>query len=226
MFDTVLVANRGEIACRVIRTLRELGIRAVAVYTESDHGAKHVGLADTAVLIHSYLDTDEVAAVATATGSQAVHPGYGFLSENVDFARALDSAGIVFIGPGLGAIETMADKIRAKEHVAARGVPVIPGAGDATARHPSREVRRRQIYEWGIKRIRRKGSAVGSRAPRRAHGLGQAQWRCHRAGSGSRGFAAALASPAPQAVAPLREQVDPTASGFFPARSESGRAGD
>jgi len=128
MFETVLVANRGEIACRVIRTLRELGIRSVAVYTESDRGAKHVGLADSAVAIDSYLDAAALVAVAARTGAQAVHPGYGFLSENVDFARACETAGLVFIGPPVAAIEAMADKIRAKAHVSARGVPVIPGA--------------------------------------------------------------------------------------------------
>ena len=125
MFETVLVANRGEIACRVIRTLRSMGIRSIAVFTEADRGARHVREADTAVLIPSYLD---IAAI-TAIRADAVHPGYGFLSENVDFARACEVAGTVFIGPPVAAIEAMADKIRAKEHVSARGVPVIPGAG-------------------------------------------------------------------------------------------------
>ena len=128
-FETVLVANRGEIACRVVRTLHELGIRSVAVYTPADRGAKHVALADTAVLVPGYLDSDAIVAAAVSAGALAVHPGYGFLSENVDFARACAAAGLVFVGPGVLAIEAMADKIRAKEHVAARGVPVIPGAG-------------------------------------------------------------------------------------------------
>jgi acetyl-CoA/propionyl-CoA carboxylase biotin carboxyl carrier protein len=131
MFDTVLVANRGEIACRVIRTLDRLGIRSVAVYTASDRGAKHVGLADTALLIGSYLDAAAIVEAAVASGAQAVHPGYGFLSENVEFARSCTAAGVIFIGPDALAIEVMGDKIRAKEHVAARGVPVIPGAGVA-----------------------------------------------------------------------------------------------
>ena len=128
-FETVLVANRGEIACRVVRTLHELGIRSVAVYTPADRGAKHVALADTAVLVPGYLDSDAIVAAAVSAGARAVHPGYGFLSENVDFARACAAAGLVFVGPGVDAIEAMADKIRAKEHVAARGVPVIAGAG-------------------------------------------------------------------------------------------------
>jgi len=128
MFTSVLVANRGEIACRVIRTLRELGIRSVAVYTDADREALHVSLADTAVRIPNYLDIDAV--IAAAGGAQAVHPGYGFLSENVDFARACEGAGLVFIGPDVAALDLMADKIRAKKHVSARGVPVIPGIAE------------------------------------------------------------------------------------------------
>ncbi len=133
MFDTVLVANRGEIACRVIRTLRELGIRSVAVYSDADRGAKHVADADTAVRIgpaapqESYLSIRAIIEAALSTGAQAIHPGYGFLSENADFARACSDAGIVFIGPGVEALGLMGDKIRAKEHVARAGVPVILG---------------------------------------------------------------------------------------------------
>ena len=133
MFDTVLVANRGEIACRVIRTLRELGIRSVAVYSDADRGAKHVADADTAVRIGpaapqaSYLSIPVIIEAARATGAQAIHPGYGFLSENADFARACADAGIVFIGPGVEALGLMGDKIHAKAHVAKAGVPVIQG---------------------------------------------------------------------------------------------------
>lgn len=127
MFRTVLVANRGEIACRVIATLHRLGIRAVAVFTAADHGALHVARADGAVRIESYLSIDAVVQAALRTGAEAVHPGYGFLSENADLARACESAGLVFVGPGVKALEVMGDKIRAKEHVAAAGVPVIPG---------------------------------------------------------------------------------------------------
>ena len=133
MFQTVLVANRGEIAVRVIRTLRELGIRSVAVYSDADAAARHVTEADDAVRIgpaparESYLNIDAVVAAAVATGAQAVHPGYGFLSENAEFAAALAEAGIVFIGPPVSAIATMGDKIAAKATVSAFGVPVVPG---------------------------------------------------------------------------------------------------
>ncbi|MDJ0459629.1 biotin carboxylase N-terminal domain-containing protein [Arthrobacter sp. NQ7] len=133
LFSTVLVANRGEIACRVIRTLRRLGIRSVAVYSDADAGARHVREADLSVRIgpaaasESYLNTDAIIQACRESGAEAVHPGYGFLSENVDFARALEKAGITFIGPGVEALNVMGDKIRAKNHVAGYGVPVVPG---------------------------------------------------------------------------------------------------
>ena len=133
MFDTVLVANRGEIAVRVIRTLRRLGIRSVAVYSDPDATARHVLEADTAVRLgpaaarESYLDIDKVIDAAVRTGSQAIHPGYGFLSENAHFAAACERAGVVFLGPPARAIEVMGDKITAKNAVAAFDVPVVPG---------------------------------------------------------------------------------------------------
>ncbi|NNC13333.1 acetyl/propionyl-CoA carboxylase subunit alpha [Planctomonas sp. JC2975] len=136
VFSTVLVANRGEIACRVIRTLRSMGIRSVAVYSDADAGARHVREADEAVRIgpadaaRSYLDIDAVLGAARRTGAQAIHPGYGFLSENPAFAAACDDAGIVFIGPSASAIEAMGDKVRAKRLVADHGVPVTPGVDD------------------------------------------------------------------------------------------------
>ena len=132
-FDTVLVANRGEIAVRVIRTLRAMGIRSVAVFSDADAGARHVLEADVAVNIgpaparQSYLSIPAIVGAARRTGAQAVHPGYGFLSENAEFAAALHDAGIVFIGPPAKAIGTMGDKITAKAAVSAFGVPVVPG---------------------------------------------------------------------------------------------------
>ncbi|MEV8268148.1 biotin carboxylase N-terminal domain-containing protein [Microbacterium sp. NPDC076911] len=132
-FDTVLVANRGEIARRVIRTLRALNIRSVAVYSDADANAPHVREADVAVRIgtaaasESYLNIDAVLHAARASGAQAIHPGYGFLSENVAFARACAESDIVFIGPTEHALEVMGDKIRSKEQVSAYGVPTVPG---------------------------------------------------------------------------------------------------
>ena len=131
MFSAVLIANRGEIAVRIIRTLSALGIRSIAVYTDLDAGALHVRCADSAVLIPSYLDGSAIVAAALSTGAQAVHPGYGFLAENAPFARACADAGLVFIGPPPSAIEAMGDKIRAKQTVAAAGVPVVPGRDEA-----------------------------------------------------------------------------------------------
>ena len=133
MFDTVLIANRGEIACRIIATLRTLGIRSVAVYSDADAAARHVSLADVAVRIgrasaaDSYLNVERIVGAAVESGAQAIHPGYGFLAENVQFAAACAAAGIVFIGPNIDALEIMGDKIRAKAQVTARGVPVVPG---------------------------------------------------------------------------------------------------
>ncbi|ROO84578.1 acetyl-CoA/propionyl-CoA carboxylase biotin carboxyl carrier protein [Actinocorallia herbida] len=127
MFSAVLIANRGEIAVRVLRTLRRLGVRGVAVYAPDDAAAPHVRLADAAVEIPSYLDGAAVIAAALATGAEAIHPGYGFLSENAAFARDCAAAGLVFVGPPPSAIDAMGDKIAAKETVAAAGVPVVPG---------------------------------------------------------------------------------------------------
>ncbi|MFC4036498.1 acetyl/propionyl/methylcrotonyl-CoA carboxylase subunit alpha [Streptomyces polygonati] len=128
MFDTVLVANRGEIAVRVMRTLRALGVRSAAVFTDADADARHVREADTAVRVSSYLSAAEQVRAAAVAGAGAVHPGYGFLAENAGFAGACAEAGLVFIGPPAEAIELMGDKIRAKETVAAAGVPVVPGS--------------------------------------------------------------------------------------------------
>ncbi|QDQ96883.1 acetyl/propionyl/methylcrotonyl-CoA carboxylase subunit alpha [Tomitella fengzijianii] len=135
-FDTVLVANRGEIAVRVMRTLRRLGIRSVAVYSDADADARHVAEADVAVHLgpaaarESYLRIDKVIDAAVRTGAQAVHPGYGFLSENPEFSAACAEAGIAFLGPSAHAIEVMGDKITAKKAVTAFDVPVVPGIAE------------------------------------------------------------------------------------------------
>ncbi|MGB5950636.1 MAG: acetyl-CoA carboxylase biotin carboxylase subunit [Parvibaculum sp.] len=132
-FTKILVANRGEIAVRVIRTARALGYRTVAVYSEADSSAPHVALADEAVLIgpapvaSSYLDPERLLKAAAATGADAVHPGYGFLSENAAFARACAEAGLVFIGPSADAIHLMGNKAEAKRRMIAAGVPCVPG---------------------------------------------------------------------------------------------------
>ena len=133
MFTKILIANRGEIACRVIKTARRMGIRTVAVYSEADEGARHVRLADEAVCIgappprESYLVVDKIIAAALATGAQAIHPGYGFLSENEEFAEACAKNGLVFIGPPVSAIRAMGSKSEAKKLMEKAGVPLTPG---------------------------------------------------------------------------------------------------
>jgi 3-methylcrotonyl-CoA carboxylase alpha subunit len=133
MFTKILIANRGEIACRVIKTARRMGIRTVAMYSEADEGARHVRLADEAVCIgappprESYLVVDKIIAAALATGAQAIHPGYGFLSENEEFAEACAKNGLVFIGPPVSAIRAMGSKSEAKKLMEKAGVPLTPG---------------------------------------------------------------------------------------------------
>ena len=138
MFDTLLIANRGEIACRVIRTARRMGLRTIAVHSDADAGALHVELAHEALRIgpaparESYLDMDAVLEAARRSGAQAIHPGYGFLAENPDFAAACEAAGLVFVGPPACVIRAMGDKAAAKSAMAAAGVPVLPGGGAQT----------------------------------------------------------------------------------------------
>lgn len=143
MFDKILIANRGEIACRIIRTCDFIGVATVAVYSSADRNAQHVAMADEAVRIgaapssESYLNIDAVIAAAKATGAQAIHPGYGFLSENAEFAEACADAGMVFIGPSAAAIRAMGSKAEAKRIMAAAGVPVLPGGTNADQSDPA-----------------------------------------------------------------------------------------
>jgi propionyl-CoA carboxylase alpha chain len=137
MFDRILIANRGEIAVRIMRSCKRLGIGAVAVFSDADSRSLHVQTADESVHIggphaqESYLDTEKIISAALSTGCRAVHPGYGFLSENARFARSVAASGLVFIGPPAKAIDTMGDKIASKELAVKAGVPVIPGHADA-----------------------------------------------------------------------------------------------
>src|SRR5680860_936070 len=136
MFEKVLIANRGEIAIRVLRTLKEMGIGAVAVYSEADRDAPHVRLADEAFLIgppvpaESYLNIAKILEVAAEAGADAIHPGYGFLAENADFARAIGETEITWIGPPAAAIDAMGSKTKAREIMKQAGVPIVPGDTD------------------------------------------------------------------------------------------------
>ena len=137
MFDTVLIANRGEIALRILRACRDLGLKTVAAHSEADASLRHVALADKAICIgpaasaDSYLNIAEIIAAAQLTGAGAIHPGYGFLSENAAFAAAIENTGLTFIGPSAAAIRTMGDKVAAKRAMMAAGVPCVPGSEGA-----------------------------------------------------------------------------------------------
>ena len=139
MFKKILIANRGEIACRVIATAQKMGIKTVAVYSEADKGARHVALADEAVCIgpapsrESYLRADKIIEACKQTGAEAVHPGYGFLSENAEFSKTLEENGIVFIGPKHHAVAAMGDKIASKKLANEAKVNTIPGYNDPIA---------------------------------------------------------------------------------------------
>src|SRR4051812_48941252 len=139
MLKKVLVANRGEIACRVIRGCRELGIASVAIYSQADRESLHVKIADEAICVgagsntDSYLNLANVLMAAQISGADAVHPGYGYFSERASFVDALDSLGITFIGPPVKAIEAMGDKAKAKEAAVASGCPVVPGSDGPVA---------------------------------------------------------------------------------------------
>ena len=139
MIESLLIANRGEIARRIIRTAKRLGIRSIAIHSEADAGMPFVGEADEAVCVgpanpaQSYRNTEAILEAAKSTGAQAIHPGYGFLSENAEFARTVEANGLVWVGPPAGAITAMGDKINARNLMAAAGVPVAPGTHDPAA---------------------------------------------------------------------------------------------
>ena len=170
MFDKVLIANRGEIAVRVMRTLREMGIGSVAVYSEADARALHVRYADEAYCIgpaasaESYLRTDKILEVARKTGAQAIHPGYGFLSENAQFAKDLAAEGIAFIGPPADAIVSMGEKTQARKIMIAAGVPVVPGTEDAV---PDAETAFEYAKEIGFPVLVKAAAGGGGKGMRR-----------------------------------------------------------
>ncbi|MBP1768084.1 MAG: Carbamoyl-phosphate synthase chain ATP-binding [Candidatus Aminicenantes bacterium] len=151
MFKKILVANRGEIACRIIRACREMGIASIAVYSEADRAALHVQLADEAVgigpapAVDSYLNMDRIIETAQKRGAEAIHPGYGFLAENPEFARRCEKAGIVFIGPNSRALELVGDKIRARQTMEKAGIPIIPGMKSVAAGIVEYEAEARKI---------------------------------------------------------------------------------
>ena len=176
MFDTILIANRGEIACRIIRTARRLGIRTVAVYSEADAGAQHVALADRARLIgpapaaESYLKAEAIIEAARAEGAQAIHPGYGFLAENAGFAEACAKAKLVFIGPPVEAIRAMGSKSAAKEIMAKAEIPLVPGYH---GRDQGLEVLRKAAEEIGYPVLLKASAGGGGKGMRRVDKKGE-----------------------------------------------------
>ncbi|MBF0166390.1 MAG: acetyl-CoA carboxylase biotin carboxylase subunit [Alphaproteobacteria bacterium] len=190
MFDKVLIANRGEIALRIHRACREMGIRTVAVHSTADEDAMHVRLADEAVCIgppqarQSYLNIPAILSAATITGAEAIHPGYGFLSENADFASMVEEHGLTFIGPSPEHIRMMGDKITAKNAAKAAGLPVVPGSEGALE---SLEDARRNAEEIGypvLLKATAGGGGKGMKVARDASEIEEA-WRLARSEAGS-----------------------------------------
>ncbi len=180
MFERLLIANRGEIACRVIETARRLGMRCIAVYSDADEGARHVAMADEAYRIgpppagESYLDAGAILDAAARAGADAVHPGYGFLSENPDFAEACAAAGAAFVGPPAAAIRAMGSKTEAKRLLAKAGVPLVPGY-HGRARSPERLRREAESIGWPVLiKASAGGGGRGMRVVQRAADFGAA----------------------------------------------------
>jgi 3-methylcrotonyl-CoA carboxylase alpha subunit len=198
MFDSILIANRGEIACRVARTAREMSIRTIAVYSAADAGAKHVRCSDEAFFIgdalprESYLDQAKIIAAAKRSGAQAIHPGYGFLSENAGFREACDAAGLIFIGPPLEALKRMGSKSEAKRLMQASGVPLLPGYhGDDQDLARLRAEADRIGYPVLIKPSAG-GGGKGMRIVSSAENFADALYACQREASSSFGDAQVL----------------------------------
>ena len=176
MFEKILIANRGEIALRIQRACREMGIKTVAVHSEADADAKYVKLADESVCIGpaasalSYLNVPAIISAAELTDAEAIHPGYGFLSENADFAERVESSGFVFIGPRPETIRLMGDKVSAKNAMKATGVPCVPGSDGALPEDP--EEIRRIAREVGYPIIIKAAGGGGGRGMRAVHSDG------------------------------------------------------
>lgn len=190
MFDKILIANRGEVALRVMRACRELGVKSVAVYSLEDKDTLPVQYADETICIgpaqaaKSYLDIDRIIDAAKMTGAQAIHPGYGFLSENAAFARACEENGIVFIGPSAECIESMGDKSRARETMARCGVPTIPGSDGVLA---DVEQAKARALEVGYPVIIKASAGGGGRGMREVHGPDDMERQFEAAQSEARG---------------------------------------
>src|SRR3989454_5665119 len=173
MFKKILIANRGEIALRIQRACRELGVKAVMVYSEADREAKYIKLADEAVCIgpapssQSYLNIPAVISAAEVTDAEAIHPGYGFLSENADFAERVEQSGFVFIGPRAETIRLMGDKVSAKDTMRKAGVPCVPGSEGALPDDP--EIIMRTAKEIGYPVIIKAAGGGGGRGMRVVH---------------------------------------------------------
>jgi acetyl-CoA carboxylase biotin carboxylase subunit len=173
MFEKIVIANRGEIALRILRTCRELGVKTVAVYSEADRDLKHVRLADEAVCIgpaasiHSYLNIPAIISAAEVTDAQAIHPGYGFLSENADFSEKVSQSGFVFIGPRPETIRMMGDKISAKTAMKAAGIPCVPGNGEPLGEQD--DVNLKMAREIGYPVIIKAAGGGGGRGMRTVH---------------------------------------------------------